>query len=287
MTELMRPSIRWILAATILLGSSPAWAGGPLCPGGPRETNRYTIYLDVDGDPATGGTVTVEQAGEAPHDEPGIDHISFVETGCNEAGDVEVRRSGASDWSGAAFLVTEGPVSYPVGIGLGTMGLDVIEWQATRSRFPACIPRAFFHASLVENDFNDYTQPFSIGACQSVLEVPVSGGVGRFVLAFCLGLGSLLLLRRLSGGAGALTLLLAVIGAATLAGIVLALPIMLDGDPGDWAGIPVAVTDPLGDQSSAFASEDLQFCYVAEDFVADRLSFRCDVTDATDIPAPP
>ena len=287
MTDLTRPSIRWCLVAMTLLGAAAASAGGPLCPGGPRETNRYTIYLDVDGDLATGGTVTVEQAGEAPHDEPGIDHISYVETGCNEAGDLEVRRSGASEWNGAAFLVAEGPTSYPVGIGLGNLGLDVIEWQATRSLFPPCIPRAFFHASLVENDFNDYTEPFSIGACASVLEVPSSGDVGRFILAFCLGLGSLLLLRRLSGGAGALAVLLAVIGAATLAGVVLALPIILDGDPGDWIGLPAAVTDPAGDQSSAFASEDLQFCYVAEDFVADRLSFRCDVTDATDIPAPP
>lgn len=278
-----------LIVAATLVATAPAAAGGFSCDVGPRTTNYYEVLMDTDGNLATGGPVTVVQGAEAPHDEEGIDAIAYLETGCDAQGNWVARRSTLLTWSGSDFVSPGSQtLDYPVGLDLGPAGLDVVEWSVQRSALPACIPRALFHASTIGSVFNDYTATFSIGsACESAVEVPIGGSIARFLLAGALALLSLTAVRRLSGGGAGFALLLAVVGATTFATALWALPIMIDGDPSDWGATVPIVDDPAMDHSSSFESEDMQLCYVDEDFGLDRLSFRCDVTEARDVVPPP
>ena len=279
-----------LFAAALVAATAPASAGGFSCDDGPRATNYYEVLMDTDGDVTTGGPVTVVQGAEAPHDEQGIDAIAYLETGCDDQGNWVARRSALLAWSGIDFVSPASEtLTYPIGLDLGPAGLDVVEWSVRRSSLPACIPRALFHASTLGSEFNDYTATFSIGtACESVLPVPIGGAAARLLLVTALALLSLATVRRMSGGGAGFALLLALVGATTFATALWALPIMIDGDPSDWGATLPIIDDPAMDHSSTYESEDMQLCYVDEDLGLDRLSFRCDVTEARDVPpAPP
>ena len=265
--------------------AAPALAGAPLCTAEGQTTNIYEVLMDVDGDPATGGTVVVEQGGELPHPEDGIDFIARLETGCGPEDSFVAQRQILLEWDGGAFTEStpEEALSYPLGIDLGPMDLDVVEWSVPRSALPGCIERSLFHASLLQSPKNDYTAEFAFGAaCGSVLAVPVGDGIWRWLLAGLLGLAGLAAARRLQGGGAGLGVIVAVIGTAVCASALFGLAIMVDGDPADWGAAAPVVLDPADDQSSAFSSEDLQGCYVTEDVGLDRAFFRCDVTNVTD-----
>ena len=86
------------------------------------------------------------------------------------------KRGDATDpVNGGDFVesTAEEPLSYPLGIGLGPMAIDVVEWSVPRSALPGCVERALFHASVFTVPENDYTAEFSFGtACGSVLPIP-------------------------------------------------------------------------------------------------------------------
>ncbi len=51
--------------------------------------------------------------------------------------------------------------------------------------------------------------------------------------------------------------------------------IVVDGDPGDWAGIAPVINDPQGDDSPHYTGDDIQAMYIAED--AEHLYVRMDL----------
>ena len=274
-----------ILLVLCAVTAVPATAGPTLCSDPGQTTNYYDVLMDVDDDPATGGTVIVVQGVEAPHPEDGIDYIARLETGCGAAGSFVAQSQVLLEWDGGDFVesTAEEPLSYPLGIGLGPMAIDVVEWSVPRSALPGCVERALFHASVFTVPENDYTAEFSFGtACGSVLPIPAGDGAWRWLLAGLLGLAGLAVVRRIQGGGAGLGVLIAVIGMAVCAGTLWGLAIMVDGDPADWGATAPVVMDPAGDQSSPFSSEDMQGCYVTEDIGLDRVFFRCDVTNVTD-----
>ena len=277
-----------LLCILLVLGAvaaAPALAGPTLCSQQGQTTNFYDVLMDVDNDPATGGTVIVVQGAETPHPEDGVDYIARLETGCGAAGSFVAQRQVLLEWDGSDFVESTAAeaLTYPLGIGLGPMQIDVVEWSVPRSALPGCVERALFHASVFTVPENDYTGEFAFGAaCGSVLPIPAGDGAWRWLLAGLLGLAGLAVVRRLQGGGAGLGILIAVIGMAVCAGTLWGLAIMVDGDPADWGATAPVVMDPAGDQSSPFSSEDMQGCYVTEDAGLDRVFFRCDVTNVTD-----
>lgn len=266
----------------LALVAAPSAAGPSGCAPEGVTTNFYEVLLDVDDDASTGGTVIVEQASEPPHPEEGIDAIVRLFTGCGPNLSYVAQSQELLEWNGASFeLSSSEDLSYPLGIDLGPMDLDVVEWSVARSALPGCLERGLFHASVAALPKNDYSAEFAFGAgCGSVLDIPVGGAGFRWILAGLLGFAGFFVVRRMGGNAG-VGILLAVVGTALCAGTLWGLAIMVDGDPSDWGATAPIVTDPAGDQSSVYSSEDMQACYVTEDGL-DRLYFRCDVTDVRD-----
>lgn len=269
-------------AVVMLLGVTPGHARGDCS--GMENFPLISAYLDIDGDTSTGGTMMVEQAGEAPHGEEGIDVRVRASLACDNGVVVveDIRRDGwnGSDW-GLGLIEAAG---HPVGIGIGTASGDVIEFGFSRGNLPACIPRVVFHSSLFM--LNDYTAPASLGACGSPLEIPSASDTGLLVLAGLLAFASLVVLKRFSGTSG-LGVLFAVVGVALLASSAWAIAITVDGQVDDWAGELPIVTDPPDDQSSIYTAEDLLACFGTYDEGAAAFAVRCDVQDIYDTIMPP
>ena len=239
-------------------------------------------YLDTDGNAATGGTVQVIQAGDAtPQDRNGVDVIVSAlaqmppahEWGPAIPGMVVVNVT-VERWNPATpgfEQVGSYDVSYPIGWGTGLDGHNVIEFTAPLAAIGPLAPtiRMLYHISLAA--FNDYTSTFTY-AQQAGSGIPTVGTLGVVVLGLLLGAAGLLVLRR-SRVVGVAAVVVGCI--AALSGLAWALTITPDGQVGDWAGSPPAVTDPIGDSSAGDANEDIVYGFVTSD--ATTMGFRVDV----------
>ncbi len=239
-------------------------------------------YLDTDDSVATGGTVQVIQAGDAvPQDRDGIDVIVSAlaqmppadQWGPAIPGMVVVNVM-VERWNPAtpAFeQVGSYDISYPIGWGTGLGGHNVIEFTAPLAAIGPMGPivRMLYHMSLT--GFNDYTSTFTY-AQQTGRGIPTVGTLGVVMLGLLLGAAGLLVLRR-SRVVGVAAVVVGCV--AALSGLAWALTITPDGQVGDWAGTPPAVTDPIGDSSAADANEDIVYGFVTND--DSTMGFRVDI----------
>jgi hypothetical protein len=204
----------------------------------PAFGTDYSVYLDLDDNPATGCTVSTP---DGPF--PGIEQV-LVTTVANDQVTAVSRRvcvDPSTSTFGAPTAVTTFPTPWPVGLGLGTSGSDVIE-----TYFPlADAGQQIFSARLGFGSDDGYVgqdalltgnggngEPLVLGA--QLFAVPTVSWLGLVVLAALLAFAAIAGQRRrraIAPHAIAAVALLAVAGGAFAVA-----DIVLDGNPTDWTG---------------------------------------------------
>ena len=234
----------------------------------PSSLYSYEILLDTDSNVATGGSITLAQAGETIVMQ-GVDRRVVV------TADVALHRviqTAVLEWNGATFVQTSlDSTQYPI-----STTPAAVEFGALRSALgnPTGPITARFHASLSSGRANDYTSSFTFNAADGstvVAAIPTLGPWGFVVLASILALIGAVLVRN----GRAIALVLAVTAILLTAATVWAATIIMDGNLSDWAGISAIVTDPPGDSSIGDPNEDITAGYVTAD--ASSLYFRLDL----------
>jgi hypothetical protein len=202
---------------------------------------EYAVYLDLDRNAATGCTVTTADGPFA-----GIEQ-ALVTTVANDQVTSVDRRVCVDAQNGAfgpPIPVTTFATPWPVGLGLGTAGSDVIE---------TCFPLAAAGTQVQQlrlgfgsNDgYNGQDALLSsdgsggselVLTAADLLGVPALTWPGLGALALLLGALAALGLRRRAAPA-ALLAFVGVAGGLLAAGALAGGDITLDGNPGDWAGV--------------------------------------------------
>ncbi len=221
---------------------------------------RYEALIDIDSNPSTGGKVSVVQKDETAHDVVGIDYIVRAVVNSGEFNNVSgLRRVSVSNDPRVTSLEvlssvspqsyvfnpdnTYGPVPYDVGDNVGPDGTDMVEFFVSRADLgnPMGVMSVTYHASQNENPDSDYAAAFKF----HLGGIPALSAWGTAALVLLFGLAALWMLR---GRRPALTGVLLI--TLLVAGVAWAATITMDGLAGDWAGVPVAVTDPPDDSST-------------------------------------
>ncbi len=254
---------RWLAVAALFLSQA-------------LFASTFDILVDLDDNSATGCTVATP-AGPFPG-------VEFTITTTVNTGVYPPMVSGVTRQNciGGAFgppaTISNG--GWPVGIGTGTFGFDVLE-----TYFPVGTPYGQYRMGFV------YTDPNQNPPASDALVTTngLRGGpeiifdLGPFPVIPTLAHGALLLLafalawlalRRLREHQVS-TLLLVGVMAAMVAGTAWA-AIVLDGLIGDWAGVPPLATDATGD---APAGADLAAVYARLE--NSRVFVRADVKTVT------
>lgn len=235
-----------LVAVLLLLGCAPASAG---VLDAAVAQYIYEVLLDIDNNPATGGPVTVVQDTEVPHDVVGIDYI--VRVGAILGPTVATRD--VLRWNADTMtfdLIDCNPTPYPIGVTMD--GGEMVEFGALLSLLgnPQGTIRGVFHASQVQRH-NDYTSPFLL---RIPVKAPAQSMAGLALLALFLFASATYMLRARRGSSVAGMLLATSLAVAS---IVWASGLVIDGNFGDWAGIPSIVTDVSGDSSIHDPAEDI------------------------------
>lgn len=254
-----------ILSVLVMVPVSPAWG---------QIYYNHEALIDVDNNPATGGPVPVVQGVEPPHDELGIDYRVRARV---DIVSQQVMGIYVTGWTGAHFMPVSSDLAvFPVGINVGLGGTDMVEFYAPRQDLgnPMGTVKVVYHSSIMA--VNDYSEAFFY----SLAEIPALSGWGVSALAAILGAAALLmLLKRRSALTSALLITLMVVGVAW------AVTIAMDGQAGDWGGVPVAVTDVAGDSSIGDPNEDIRYGYITSD--RNNIYFRVDIVNIQGPPPPP
>ena len=248
-----------LLAALI---ATPAWAA------------EYRTFLDLDNNPGSGCTVTTVEG-----DFTGAEQILITTTTGDQVTAVERQEClGAS--FGPVIPVGDFATPWPVGIGTGTLGSDVIETYFPLSVAPVgnSLRLGFESDDLGGNGDALLTLTGqSVGgpivvAFVSLLEIPTLSQLGLLLLALALaGIAVVRLRLRPRPVVPALLLGLALASAALATAA-----IVLDGDPSDWAGgSDASATDVVGD---AAISADIYAAFAAISPDETVLFLRLDVS---------
>jgi len=255
----VRRSLSLLFVAVSLLAAGPALA----------KDQTVSLLLDTDASPATGCTVATADGPFA-----GVEQIleTTVETtsGPNAASVTGVTRRECVDAPSSTFgppiVVDAG--GWPVGLGLGTDGSDVVETYVPLADLGS--PGSVRVAAVSDDpDAMLVTAPGGatpiVIALQQVTEIPTVSEWGLILLGAFLALAALALLRRRAAAAAALAawLLLGFAGAAWAFCV-------LDGQIDDWQFHHLVGEDATGD-----GTPDLRSLYAQHD--GDRLCFRFDV----------
>ena len=227
-------SLRLCLALVLLFAGLSAHAA----------TTQFRVLLDVDNDPGTGCSVATPDGSFG-----GVEQIllTTVDSAGTSASVSSVERLDCVDPGTSSFgaPVSVSAGGWPVGIGNGQSGLNVIETQMPVSSIAG---HAFFVRTAVlasdstGDDAMGVTSPFLV-QLGSNIAVPTLSRIALALLSLLFALAALAMLRRhrsLLTVALALGLLAGSVGTAWAACV-------LDGQIGDWAGIAPRGQDPQGD----------------------------------------
>ncbi|HET7842681.1 MAG TPA: tandem-95 repeat protein, partial [Xanthomonadales bacterium] len=232
--------------------------------------NAYDVYIDTDGS-TTGCTVALPGGTFA-----GADRRLQVLATSGAA--PQVTSVTLAHCAGGTFGATV-PVAgaYPVGINNGVAGSDVIELSAAvASVFQGSTSARFGFAAVGANGSdvlftNNGTPTGAPIGTNVVYSIPMIGIGGLLLLA------ALLLVVAKRAGRHRLTLRLLAVGLLLTSGIALAANFVVDGQVGDWAGVPAAANDPAGDASNGAANLDLRAAFIGNENSIEF--FRIDVAD--------
>ncbi len=267
--SLVRHLLHALALALAIAVAAPAHAG----------TSRLSIAFDTDNDAATGCTVSTPSGPAA-----GFEKLAIVDITTNTSTatvDVVSLATCTGSTFGAPVTVASGP--WPVGLGHGVGHSALVEWSLPLSTF--AVPSTVRAIALGYDGAsgNDVAGPFTF-AITAPAEPPATPPAAPIplspVLAIALALSILATLefvRRRSPHLLSMAFVVVAIGAA---GVVWAATVVLDGNAGDWSGVPAAVTDTTGD---APFNADLLAVYVQQD--SRNLYLRVDADIRPDGPA--
>ncbi|MBA4373548.1 MAG: hypothetical protein C0402_11885 [Thermodesulfovibrio sp.] len=202
---------------------------------------RFALLIDSDNHSNTGCQVATAN-GSAAGIEKVLTTIVSTTTTTATVARVELQVCNGGSLSQPSIISNGG---WPIGLGLGTSGLAVIETSVPLSYLtPTAGSLRILATSQNAAGGADATAAFlaAVGPRDVPYAVPVSPWVLGLMASALLFIG----LWHLRGGPLVRMLgliLVLVIGAS----IALAATVILDGNPGDWSGIAPAVTDPQGD----------------------------------------
>jgi len=260
-----------LLAQVLALGAArPARAG----------VYTYQVLFDTDNAPATGCGVPVRDA-TIDATFPGVERLVTVTvsrtlTDATTTG-ITVQQCVSGTTFGAPQTVSSG--GWPVGIGNGTGGGDVIEGFAPIATLgsPTLVRVAFTATRTGESDVvwsrNGELSGPPILFQLPFRPVPLLSPWGLLGSVLLLGAVAWATLRRGATSRAAALTALAVVSAAAA----WALTIMTDGQVSDWGALPPVATDPLGDSSLQDPAEDLVAGFLTADDA--NVYFRMDVNN--------
>ncbi len=217
------------------------------------QTVHYLVLLDLDGNPATGCTVT-EPGGPAIFG--GADQRLTITVDFTVApGSItsETRAVCIGGVFGPELAVSAG--GWPVGAGNGPGGEDVIEGFVPIGALGTANPLRVGVVSLDSEQQGDALFPLA-----SILEIPTLSGWSALLLVSLLTFAALIVLRR-SGALPVMTVALLLTAVAAWAAT-----IVMDGQIADWAGIAPRGSDPVGDTGGS-ASTDIVALFTTADAV--------------------
>jgi hypothetical protein len=251
--------------------TTKAWANNVACP------YYYEALIDVDSNANTGGSVTVVQKSEPPHDIQGIDYKvrTLLDAETFKIYEIQIWK-----WDGSSFIITPATYNYDLGIENGYQynleKANVVEFVASRAALgnPQGSMKIIYHTSRGGSIFNDYTNPFYY---PQLTNIPTFSKWGIMVLSVLFGLSALWIIRKNKAAIGFLVILGFIL---SITGHAWAPPppqlITLDGQVDDWEaeGVSPSLIDPYGDSSNNDEWEDIVAGYITSDM--NNIYFRID-----------
>ncbi|MEM9553803.1 MAG: IPTL-CTERM sorting domain-containing protein [Acidobacteriota bacterium] len=248
-------ALPWALVLGLCFGAGAAGAA------------EYTALLDLDDDASTGCSVITA---DGPFDGVEVRVITTVPDGMDMVTAVEREDciDPGTDTFGPRQAVTDIAPPWPVGLGLGIGGSDVVE-----SYLPLGAPCQSIRLGFVGSDdaggldallttTGTQTGGPIVVACGTIVDIPTLSETSLLLLALVLAALAAWTLRRHRHGAGPAALwIVAALALSSLAlGVYAGAGIVLDGDPSDWtdpaaSGVdPVTDAPPLADLAAGFAT---------------------------------
>ncbi|MEL7059706.1 MAG: IPTL-CTERM sorting domain-containing protein [Acidobacteriota bacterium] len=235
---------------------------------------EYTALVDLDDDATTGCSVaTADGVFEGVE----LRLVTTVPDDMAEVVSVESQEcvDPTADLFGPLTPVPAATPPWPIGLGLGVGGADVVETVLPLGS--ACSAIRFGFTSLAGSGaedalLTDAGEPIRV-VCGTVLDIPTLSDVALWVLALALAVAAGWILRR-QRGAVATWIVVALSFSAISLGVLAGAGILLDGDPSDWISPEVSALDPTAD---AGAAADFAAAFVAVDEDLSTIFLRFDV----------
>ncbi len=235
------------------------------------QTYDYTIYVDADAQVTTGCSESLVSGAEV--------RLQVTASGGASPQVLSVTQAACAGGVFAGGTTIDG--GYPVGVDNGIAGTDVIELASALADLPNGNSNSLLFSivatsaagqdSLLSSDGSPGGPPIGVGL--PPIPVPLLGLPVLIVLAMLIVLvGARVARRRALWQVAALFSL--------FSGVALAAHFLVDGQVGDWSGVPARATDPAGDASSGESAIDLRAFYAAIE--GDQLFLRLDVTNLQD-----
>ncbi len=206
-------------------------------------TNDFQIFLDHDQTPGSGCSVLTAEGSFG-----GIEQIVdvTVETVPGPSATVTgvTRRTCNEGTNTFGPPETIDDSGWPVGVGLGTDGTDVIELYVPNDFFPGVRTFRLGIAATTPSGTGDALLESAAGAITapaSPSAIPTLGEWALILTALLLTAAGLWVLRKQRGSAIAVLLALLLLGGAGVAWAA----VMLDGNPSDWTGVTPLAEDPF------------------------------------------
>ncbi len=240
------------------------------------QTHAYSVYVDLDNNPATGCTIT-GAAGSVS----GIEAVLTAEVAVDPPEVVGQHLAHCQSGVIGAASAVPGSYPYPVGFDQGSPGFDVIELGAPLRLFDAPTTRVDWRltfgsegALLGGADLTDAVLVPRLGFIPlNPTFIPATSLLALATLALALAVGTAWVVRRRPQ-----FLSILVVGwALGLSGLAWAAMLhVLDGNIDDWAGAPV-LTDPQGDATQDEPPIDIRQAFAEQQ--SGTVFFRIDVEE--------
>jgi len=271
LTRTLAPALRAVAplllgAATLALSAAPSSA----------FEHVLRLAMDTDNLTATGCDWSLEEVSGTSL-ASGVEHLVVVSVDASTS-PPQVSRVTLQDCLNSVFGVASevSPGNWPVGLGTGGSGTDVVEFALPTSLLGASPNlRLYAGAQSAAGGRDALTTTDGTPSGSSILfapaaEVPGLGWIASLVAAAALlALGVALLQSPRARTLCGLGLALVALRSAS------ALLLGLDGQVGEWAGTAPAALDASGDSTGADLHSDLRGLFVALD--GDTLAVRIDV----------
>lgn len=257
--------VRWVVAVALALLSAPSWA----------QLHYFTL-IDSDSNAATGCSVTLPISGTVSGIEQRLT-ATISETVTPQV--IQLTLENCTNGSFGAPVTLPG-TPYPVGLNNGGGGADVVE-QAVAANLVAPFGgtvRLYFAAQGPTSDdlLGSVNGPPALFDIQPGGSTGIPSLSGWGLLVFALLLFFALSRHRSHFSASAVSVLLV----GTLVGIAWAAGFYLDGQIGDWQGVPAIGSDAQGDSTP---TTDIVTAFAAQE--GGNLFFRTDIANAETTPS--